>query len=187
MKRAAALLLAATVCASPALARTPPAHQHQDTVAKLLQALKQASSQAAAAPIEHQLRQLWLNAGSPAVTLLMKRGLRELKAGENKQAIEDFGDAIVLDPKLAEAYHQRAIARYHDGDTAGAILDLELALQREPRDFAVLETLSNIAAAQGNWKGAYEAWKKVLEIDPQVAGGQDRLRQLKLKALGEQA
>ena len=153
----------------------------------LLEALKQAPSQAAAVPIEYKLRQLWLNAGSPAVTLLMKRGLRELNAGENQQAIEDFGNAILLDPKQAEAYHQRAIARYHAGDTAGAIQDLEAALRHEPRNFTVLETLTGIAEAQSNWKGAYEAWKKVLDLDPQVAGGQDRLKQLKLKAFGEQA
>ena len=129
---------------------------------------------------------LWLNAGSPAVTLLMSRGLRELKAGEMHQAIEDFGDAIVLDPKLAEAYHQRAIARFHAGDTAGAITDIEAALRLQPRNFAALQTLSSIAAANGNWKGAYEAWRKVLEIDPMTPGGKDRLKELKLKAFGEE-
>ena len=187
MRWAAALAVAASVCASPALAHAQPGHQRQDTVGKLLETLKQAPSQAAALPIEYKLRQLWLNAGSPAVTLLMKRGLREMKAAEYKQALEDFGDAVLLDPNLAEAYHQRAIARYHTGDTAGAILDLKAALQHEPRDFTVLETLSNIAQAQGNWKGAYAAWNKLLEIDPQFAGGQDRLKELKLKAFGEQA
>src|SRR6185437_9143709 len=129
-------------------------------------------------PIEVQLRQLWANAGSPAVTLLMSRGLRELKAGENDQAIEDFGAAVTLDPTLAEGYHQRAIARYHAGDTPGAIADLEAALRQEPQDFAALETLSHIAEARENWKGAYDAWQKVLEIDPKTPGGEDRLKEL---------
>lgn len=181
-----AVLLATALSASPALLHAQPRDQRQDSVNSLLQALKQVPSQAAAMPIEYQLRQLWLSDGSPAVGLLMKRGLRELQAGENSQAIEDFSDAIVLDPKFAEAYHQRGLARYHDGDTAGAIIDLEAALQRQPNDFPVLATLSNIAEAQGNWKGAYEAWQKVLQIDPMTAGGQDRLKQLKLKAFGEQ-
>ncbi|HET8995241.1 MAG TPA: hypothetical protein VFN42_01100 [Acetobacteraceae bacterium] len=182
----AALLLAAALSAPPALLHAQPRDQRQDSVNSLLQALKQVPNQAAAVPIEYQLRRLWLDDGSPAVGLLMKRGLRELQAGENSQAIEDFGDAIVLDPKFAEAYHQRARARYHDGDIAGAIVDLEAALQRQPNDFTVLATLSNIAEAQGNWKGAFEAWQKVLQIDPMTAGGQDRLKQLKLKAFGEQ-
>lgn len=187
MKRPAVMLLAAALCAVPALLNAQPTDAQPNSANKLLDALKHAPNPSAALPLEYKLRQVWMTAGSPAVTLLMKRGTRALAAGEDKQAAEAFGDAIVLDPKLAEAYHQRAIARYHTGNLTGAILDLEAALQHEPRDFAVLETLSQIAEAQGNWKAAYEAWNKVLEIDPMAAGGQDRLKQLKLKAFGEQA
>lgn len=161
--------------------------QRRQSINALLDALKHAPSEEVAAPIETQLRQLWANAGTPAVTLLMGRGLRELKAGENEQAIEDFGDAVTLDPTLAEGYHQRAIARYHAGDTRGAIADIEAALKQEPRDFAALETLSRIAEEQENWKGAYDAWQKVMEIDPKTPGGDDRLKELKRKAFGEEA
>ncbi|MBV9249494.1 MAG: tetratricopeptide repeat protein [Acetobacteraceae bacterium] len=154
---------------------------------KLLDALKTAPSESMAGPIEEHIRQLWLNGGTPAVTLLMGRGLREMKAGDNDQAVEDFGSAITLDPTLAEAYHQRAIARYKAGDTAGAITDIEAALRQEPRNFAALQTLSHIAQDRENWKGAYEAWLKVLEIDPKTPGGEDRLRELKRHAFGENA
>lgn len=184
--RPAAALLAVSLCVVPMPLLAQPANRDPQTVNKLLDALKHAPNPTAAVPIEMRLRALWLNAGSPAVGLLMKRGLREMEAKEYAQAIEDFGDAIVLDPKLAAAYHQRAIARYHAGDTAGAIHDLETALRLEPRDFAVLDTLSHIAEASGNWKGAYEAWRKLLEIDPMTPGGQDRLKELKLKAFGQE-
>ncbi len=92
----------------------------------------------------------------------MSRGLRELKADADPDAIEDFTDAITLDPNLAEAYHQRAIARYASGDTPGAIADIEAALQHEPRNFAALETLTDISEARKDWKGAYAAWQKVV-------------------------
>ena len=154
---------------------------------KLLGVLKSAPSEQVAAPLEGQIRQLWLNAGTPAVTLLMSRGLRELKADANPDAIEDFTAAITLDPNLAEAYHQRAIARYAGGDTPGAIADIGAALQHEPRDFAALQTLTAISAARKDWKGAYEAWRKVLDIDPKTPGGQDRLKDLRRHALGEEA
>ncbi len=185
MKRAAAVLLAAAVCLSPVAPRAAPPDRPQ-TTDTLLDALKHAPNEGAAAAVEQQLRHMWLNAGSPAVTLLMSRGLREMKAGETQQAIEDFGDAIVLDPKLAEAYHQRAIARFQAGDTAGAIADIQATLHLEPRNFAALQTLSRIAEAGDNWKGAYEAWRKVLELDPMTPGGKDRLKELKVKAFGEQ-
>jgi tetratricopeptide (TPR) repeat protein len=178
------LVLLPVALLSPAHADRPS--DRRESINTLLDALKKAPSEEVAAPIEAQIRQLWANAGTPAVTLLMSRGLRELKAGDNDQAIEDFGSAITLDPTMAEAYHQRAIARYHAGDTAGAITDLEAALRQEPRDFAALNTLSRIAEARENWKGAFDAWQKLLEIDPKTPGGEDRLKELRRKAFGEE-
>lgn len=185
MLRRMSLVLA--VCAIPVWANADRPDERRESIKALLDALQHAPTEEAAAPIEIQLRQLWANAGSPAVTLLMSRGLREMKAGENEQAIEDFGAAVTLDPTLAEGYHQRAIARYHAGDTPGAITDIEAALRQEPRDFAALETLSRIAEARENWKGAFDAWQKVMEIDPKTPGGEDRLKELKRKAFGEEA
>ena len=180
------LLLVLAIFALPglALAQTP-AEKHA-AANKLLDALKNAPSEDAAGPMEEQIRQLWANGGTPAVTLLMSRALRELHAGAMDDAIEDFGDAITLDPTLAEAYRQRAVARYEAGDTVGAIADLEATVQLEPRDFAAFETLSKIAEAREDWKGAYAAWQKVLEIDPKTPGGEDRLNELKRKAFGEE-
>ena len=102
-------------------------------------------------------------------------------------AAQDLDHAITLDPDLAEAYHQRAIARFTAGDTPGAIADIQATLQHEPRSFAAFQTLAAIAEARKDWKGAYEAWQKVLEIDPKTPGGQDRLRDLRRRALGEEA
>ena len=109
-----------------------------------------------------------------------------MKADAKQDAIEDFSAAITLDPSLSEAYHQRAIARFAAGDTPGAIADLQATLQREPRSFSAFQTLSAIAEARKDWKGAYEAWQKVLEIDPKSPGGQERLKNLRRRALGEE-
>jgi tetratricopeptide (TPR) repeat protein len=173
----------------PALAQNAnaPGNDRRAALDKLLGALKTAPSEEIAGPLEQQIRQLWLNAGTPAVTLLMSRGLREMKADAHNDAIEDFTAAIALDPNLAEAYHQRAIARFTAGDAPGAIADIQATLQREPRSFAAFQTLSAISEARKDWKGAYEAWQKVLEIDPKTPHGEDRLKDLRRRALGEEA
>jgi tetratricopeptide (TPR) repeat protein len=183
------VVLAMTLFAAvPALAQTAngPAAEKQAAVDRLLGALKAAPSEEVAAPLEHQIRELWLSEGTPAVTLLMSRGLREMKADATNDAIEDFSDAIALDPNLAEAYHERAIARFTAGDSHGAISDIQEAVQHEPHSFAAFQTLSAIAEAQKNWKGAYEAWQKVMELDPKTPGGEERLKDLKRHALGEE-
>jgi tetratricopeptide (TPR) repeat protein len=176
--------------AAPALAQTPaPAQTPAERAAALdhlLDALKAAPSAEAAAPLEQQIMQRLVQAGSPVVTLLMSRGAREMHADSAQEAIEDFSDAITLDPDLAEAYHQRAVARFAAGDTQGAIADIEQTLRHQPRDFAALRTLAAIAESRKDWKGAYAAWQKLLEIDPMTAGGEDKLKDLHRRAFGEE-
>lgn len=177
------LLLLVGVCAG-AHAQSPA--EKRAATGRLLDALKVAPDERAATGLEAELEQNWLRSGSPAVTLLMSRGLRTLQAGEDDEAIDSFSDAITLQPDVAEAWHQRALARYHAGDVNGAIHDLEETVKLEPRDFAAFRTLTDIAEAREDWKGAYAAWQKVMELDPKTRGGEERLRVLKRKAVGEE-
>ena len=179
------LVMLLLACA-PALAQTPPSDKHA-AVERMLDALKTAPDEQMAALLEGHVEELWTTSGTPAVTLLMGRGLRELKAGANQDAIEDFGDAVALQPDLAEAWRRRAEARFAAGDAAGAVVDLGEAVKREPREFLAYRTLARIAAARGDWKAAYEAWQKVLLIDPKTPGGDQRLKELRRKAFGEEA
>jgi tetratricopeptide (TPR) repeat protein len=162
-----------------------PAARQQADVNRLLDALKTAPDEQAAMILEEQVQQIWLHAGTPAVALLMSRGLRSLRAGDTNEAVDALSDAITLQPDDAAAWHQRAIARFHAGDVPGAIHDLEETVRLEPRNFAAFRTLSEIAASREDWKGAYAAWQKVLEIDPKTPGGAEKLRDLRKHALGE--
>ncbi len=152
---------------------------------QLLAALQAAPDQEVAGLLETQIEHLWLEAGSPAVGLLMMRGMREMSAGAPADAEADFDAAIALDPANGEAWHRRAIARFEAGDTPGAIADIGEVLQREPRQFSALDTLARLSAARGDWKGAYAALRKKLEIDPKTPGGEDKLKDFRRRALGD--
>jgi tetratricopeptide (TPR) repeat protein len=178
----AGLALLALLAAAPAWAQQP---KPPDRTGPLLDALKAAPDAPTATLLEQQIEQAWLHAGTPAVTLLMSRALREAGAGSDHEALEDFDAALDLDPDLAEAWHQRALVQYHMGDVPGAIRDLEQALRLQPNQFAALQTLSRIAEARGDWKGAYAAWQKVLAIDPRTPDAQSRLRELRRRAYGQ--
>jgi tetratricopeptide (TPR) repeat protein len=180
------LLCVLLLCATPALAQAPSSGQaRRVALDRMLDQLKTAQSEAEAASIEARVEHIWIEQGSPAVTLLVSRGLRNLEAGANQEAVDDFDAALTLDPSVAEIYHQRALARFALGDTRGAIRDIEETLKREPRHFAALRTLSRIAASRQDWKGAYAAWLKLLEIDPKTPGGAGKLKDLKRRALGD--
>ena len=159
--------------------------RHRQLLDQLLNALQSAPSEDAAALLERRIEQFRLEAASPAVQLLMTRGMRGLRAGAARDAEADFDAAITLDPSYGEAWHRRAIARFESGDTLGAIHDIGEALQREPRNFAALDTLARLSETREDWKGAYAAWQKKLEINPKTPGGEEKLKDLRRRALGD--
>jgi predicted Zn-dependent protease len=175
------------LCLVPSLAFAQTTPDKQAALNKLLDALHTAPTEQVAAALEGRIRQMWLQASTPAVTLLMSRGVRQSNANAADDATTAFSDAIVLDPTMAEAWHQRAIARYKAGDANGAVQDLRETLRLEPRHFAAWETLEAIAADHDDWKAAYDAWQHVMDIDPRTPNGEDRLKELKRKAFGDNA
>ena len=180
------LLLLVLLAAAPAFAQ-PRADVRRAELDNMLMALKVAPNQEAAATLEARIRELWLNSGSPAATLLMGRGIRDLQNDADDEAVDDFDAVLALEPELADAYYRRALARFHLGDYRGALADIEATLQREPRHFAALMSLSRFAESRDDYRGALAAWKKVLELSPKTLDGQDRLKMLQKKVLGEES
>ena len=172
------------LCAAPALAQSP-AQGRRAILDHMLDGLRTAQSEAEAAPAEVRIQHVWMEQASPSVALLVTRGIRNLGAGANQDAFDDFDAAIALDPGFADAYYRRALARFQTGDARGAVRDIEETLRREPRYFPALRTLSGIAESRGDWKGAYAAWVKLLEIDPKTPGGAEKLKDLKRRAFGD--
>lgn len=172
----------ATAHAQPAPPRKP---DPKAELGNLLTALKQAPNENAAVALEARIRQGWMEASGPAAGLLLNRGLRNLANNAEGDALDDFDAALALEPEFTEAFHRRAAARAAVGNYRGALADIQEALKREPRHFAAWQTLSRIAEARGDAAGALAAWQKSLEIDPRTPHGQDRLRELRKKVLGQ--
>lgn len=187
-------LLAALLAPIPALAQAPatpsaqvrPDGRRAETDA-LLDALKKAETEMAAAGLEGKLRESWLRAGAPVAALLLGKGTRNLRSNADEEALDDFDAALVIDPDYMEAYNRRAVARATLGDYRGALADIQEVLRREPRHFGALQTLSRIAETRDDATGALRAWEKVIELAPNLPGNQERLKALRLKAQGEES
>lgn len=186
------VLLAAPAGAQPRPAAPPsagaakPAEPKPTELNALLDALKAAPSEQAAGVLQARIARLWLEQGGPAAALLLNKGARNLQNNAADEALADFDAALALAPDLAEAYNRRAMAHFDLGNYPAALGDLQEALRRDPRHFNAFQTLSRIAEAREDWKGALAAWQKLLELNPKQPNGAERLEMLRKKALGEE-
>jgi tetratricopeptide (TPR) repeat protein len=179
-----ALILA--LPAAPALAQGP-AQRPRLTLDQMFEALKLAPDDASARAVEAQIWHVWMQGGSPAVQLLIRRGLRHLETRSLDDAIEDFDAVIALAPELPEGWNKRATAYFLLGDYDNAIRDIQETLAREPRHFGALAGLSHILEARNDMLGALRAYERALAIHPRMAGHEQRLKELRRKALGEES
>ncbi len=160
-----------------------PAAQKLD---QLFGLLKVAPDETTAAAVESAIQGQWFLAASPAIRLLLSRGAREVGEGSAGEAVTDYDAALDLDGNLVAAWQGRATARWRAGDVVGAEHDIEETMKREPREFAALQDLSRIAEQRGDFKGAYAAWMRAMELDPKTPGGADREKDLKRRAFGDE-
>lgn len=155
------------------------------SVDQLFEALKLAPTDEAARAVEAQIWQAWLQQGSPAVQLLMRRGMRHLHARALDDALEDFDAVIALAPEMAEGWNKRATVYFLRGEHDNAARDIAETLAREPRHFGALAGLSQVHEARGDLVAALRAYEAALAIHPRLPGAEDRMKELRRKALGE--
>lgn len=173
LRLAVLLLLAAAAPAPPAIDR-------------LLAALHAAATARDAGAIAARLDQAWGQAGTPAVTLLLRSGAAALAGGRFLDALRDDEAAVTLAPDLPAAHLRRALARLHLGQTVAAKRDLARSLALEPRYFPALELEARLAAGRGDWVAAVAAWRRVLAIAPRLPGGAKTLRRFLRHEAGQQ-
>jgi tetratricopeptide (TPR) repeat protein len=181
MNRRAALLLGLAL-PGVALAQGTPRAAEMDQLFALLRESQDAAQIALA---EARIRQLWLEAASPAARLLMQRGVRNLNARLPEEAIEDFDAALTLAPNAASVWHLRAEALAALGQMRDAGRDLAEALRLEPRHFSALQSLSRLQAEAGDAAGAIRSLEAAIALYPALPGGAEALRRLKREAEGE--
>jgi tetratricopeptide (TPR) repeat protein len=173
--------------APPSRAPAPPrgAEARRAELDRAFDALRTAPDEAGAALVEGRIRQIWAQGASPAVTLLLRRGMRNVEAQLPEEALEDFDAAITLSPEFAEAWYLRAQAYLRAGNIPAAVRDLQEVLRLEPRHWPALVTLAAAQDEAGDAAGALRSLRAALAINPKMPGGAERLRELRRKAEGE--
>jgi len=75
---------------------------------------------------------------------------------------------VVLQPGWAEAWNKRATVRYLLDDDQGSMADIAHVLALEPRHFGALSGMAMILERDGFRDDALRAYRRALEIAPQL-------------------
>jgi tetratricopeptide (TPR) repeat protein len=146
-----------------------------DLFARLAASTDVAETQGLVAAIDR----LQLESGSSTGDLLMARAVAALGANNLPIAIELLDKLIVLQPGWAEAWNKRATVRYLMGEDQRSMADIAQTLALEPRHFGALAGMGMILERRGFRDDALRAYRRALEVAPQlesVKSAVDRLQ-----------
>lgn len=138
----------------------------------------------AAEAIEGRIWQEWSRSGSPTIDLLLERGREALEAEDPVRAVEHMTALIDHAPDFAEAYNTRATAYFQQGLYGPSLEDIRMALALNPRHFAAMSGLALILEEIGRPEDALAAWREVVEIHPNIRGGQEAIDRLEASVEG---
>ena len=104
-------------------------------------------------------------AGKDLAPIYFNRGVAYSVLGKLTHGIEDFDQAIRLDPEYALAYTNRGWSRHVLGKHTQAIEDFGVAIRLNPRHPGTYENIGNTYHALGDPDQAIRNWEKSIEIE----------------------
>ena len=152
--------------------------QRQELLDRLFGRLKTAKSEPEAKAIEQSIWRLWTRSGSPTDDLLLEQATKSMNARQYDKAL-DILDAIVEhSPDFSEAWNKRATVNYVVGRIDQSLADINKVLSLEPRHFGALSGLGMIRRDKGDERGALEAFREALSINPYMDNVRDAVKAL---------
>lgn len=97
---------------------------------------------------------------------IYERGLDKYNQQDYTGAIEDFNQALQLEPNKILAYYQRGYARAEIQDYKGAIEDFNKYMQYNPNDVDALDNRGNVYYNLGKYEQAITDLNKAIQINP---------------------
>jgi tetratricopeptide (TPR) repeat protein len=101
---------------------------------------------------------------------IMNRGNAYSAKGDLDKAMQDYDEAINLDPKNAGAYVNRALALAREGDFEAAMKDYARAIALNPRQWQAYFNRAAELSDSGKLREAVADLRQVMDLNPQFAG-----------------
>jgi tetratricopeptide (TPR) repeat protein len=128
--------------------------------------LRSAKDAKAAEPISEAIEQAWRRSGSDTVDLLMTRVDTFVLQADLDLAMKVLDAVTELAPEHSEGWHQRGLVHVMQNELDQAIADLRRSLAMEPNNYKAQRDLGAVLQQSGDRRGALEAYRKALAINP---------------------
>ena len=131
---------------------------------------------------EHALWSIWFRCGSSEeANRELCRGTKALNHRDFDKAISHFTRATEIDPNFAEAYNQRAIAKYLQERYDESIQDCLRTVELMPCHFGAWAGLGHCHAHEGHLQEAVDSYDRALKINPHMECVGQMIRELRQK------
>ncbi len=128
--------------------------------------------------VQNEIWAQWSQSGSPAMDLLLMRAEGAMESGELELALRFLDDLVRLAPDFAEGWNKRATVYFLLGEYGRSVADIQRTLALERRHFGALSGLGMILERLGDKKGAMRAYRRGLEVHPNLQGAADGVERL---------
>lgn len=178
---ALALLVTAAQDTPPADLQVRPQTEFRSPEERLdqrLDALAEAETPSAAAPLIDEIHALWRHSGSDTISLLMDRGRAAEEGGNADIAARMYGHVVRLAPDFAEGWLAVGRMAARAEDWVYALETLNTALILEPRRYDAYLSVGRVLERAEAWEAALDAYREVLDIYPAHEGAREAVQRL---------
>jgi len=120
--------------------------------------------------VQNEIWAQWSRSGSPAMDLLLARAESAMESSRFELALRFLDDLVRLAPDFAEGWNKRATVYFLLGEYGRSVADIQRTLALERRHFGALSGLGMILERLGDKNGAMRAYRRGLEVHPNLPG-----------------
>jgi tetratricopeptide (TPR) repeat protein len=132
-----------------------------------------------------QIYAVWNRSGSASMDLLAERADKAVAEQDYDTALIHLNDLTRLAPGFPEGWNKRATVYFLRDEYGRSLADISRVLALEPRHFGAYSGLGIILDRLGDKKGALEAYRRAVAINPHLPGAEEGIRKLTREVEGE--
>lgn len=159
-------LILATCLPTASLAACPAVPDQSETLAPLMEAVRDAPNETAARELNNSLWKIWTTAPDDAAQEMLDRGMSRRGVYDFVGALEDFDTLTAYCPDYAEGYNQRAFVHFLRQDYEAAVTDLTTALEFMPDHIGAASGLALTLLDMGREEAGQAALRYALSLNP---------------------